>query len=152
MKSRAGVGAWLALAITAAGCSGAAQHSQETLTRLHKYDITRTPPGATQIASGTDAGSNSSITGKQPTLQVVFSTAQPIEQAVDYYRTQFPSYRLTPLAPNPPGGVRYFGGLGLDSVSVSVTRDRPALEDRPRLKVSAQVGLTYITIFEIAGG
>ena len=145
----------LSVALTASvalsACSGPAEHSDATLTRLTGLAIQATPPGARLLADASDAGNNSSISGKQPAVQRVFSTTMTVRAATAYYRTTFPAYRLAEL-PGPDGSQILTGHLGLDSVFVTISPTLPKLNRRPQLKLASDGSATYIALYAIAGG
>jgi len=106
------------------------------------------------VAAKTDAGSNSSVTGKQPTLQLVFSTTESPQQLRDYYTATYRAYRFI-VQPGPGTATTLSGLIGYDSVQVTINRGaagdhraafcqrdlRQRLRDRGRLRHTVIVAL-----------
>ena len=141
----------LSASVALTACSGPAENSDATLKRLTGLAIQATPPGARLLADASDAGSNSSMSGKQPAVQRAFSTTMTVRAATAYYRTTFPAYRLAEL-PGPEGSQILTGHLGLDSVFVTISPTLPKLNPRPQLKLTPDGSATYIALYAIAGG
>ncbi len=147
----AAVAAALALVGVCAGCGGPANGSSATLRRLRAYDVTQLPPAGTQVAAKTDAGSNSSATGKQPALQLVFSTTESPQQLRDHYTANFHAYRFI-VQPGPGTATTLSGGIGLDSVLVTINRGTAITQPRPAITLQPSASATYVSVFVIAGG
>lgn len=134
-----------------AGCGGPADHSDTTLKRLEGLSIQTAPPQGRLLKEASDRGSNSSITGKQPALQRVFSTPSNVRDTTAYYQSNFPTYHLAQL-PGPGGSQVLTGGLGLDSVVVTISPSAPQLHPRPPMSVTPDGSSTYVVVFSISGG
>jgi hypothetical protein len=111
--------------------------------------IQATPPNSRMLADASDGGSNSSVTGKQPAVDRVFSTSMSVDEATRYYVSAYgTAYHLSQL-PGVEGSQVLDGHLNLDSVTITISPNKPILEVRPRAHVIPDGSPTYISVFAI---
>lgn len=136
---------------TAARCSdGAAKNADASLKQLAKVPaLTVIPTTGQKVGQGTDRGSNSTVTGREPGLTSVFTTQMTPAQAVTFYQRTFPKYHLVDDYCCPSVTHREISGTdGFADVQVLITTGKAKLPAHFDIKLAHATGeVTYVVVY-----
>jgi hypothetical protein len=137
------------VALVASACDHPANHADTLIKKFNTYAILHTPPpNGVEVARASDKGSNSSVTGREPGIAVIYATTTSISSLITYYQTTYPDYHIHIDCCTTAKAGTLLGADGYANIGIDIATVNPHMPAHYDLKLNGKQpgNPTYVSV------